>query len=115
MSWIEDIKSQVYRRIPDLKDNELLCSDLIDDSFMAIMLYSKANKYNKEWDKILVRCVAMLYNTIGVEGSVYRSSISTIDTYESTDIIAPFIQANIVQSIKPVGYKYPDTRFDYPE
>lgn len=115
MSWIEDIKQAVYRRVPELKDDELLCEDLIDDAFKSIVSYSKASNYKTEWDKILVRCVAMLYNNIGTEGSIYRSSLSTIDSFASTDVIAPFIQANVPQFIKPIGYKHPENRFSYPE
>lgn len=114
MSWIDGIKAQVVRRVPELKENELLCEDLIDDAFRSIVSYAKSDRYNREWDKVLVRCVAMLYNNIGTEGSTYRSSLDTTDTFDTTDVISGFIQANVTQYIKPLGHKFPETRFDYP-
>lgn len=117
MSWLQDIKDAVIRRVPELgdEDNEFLLEDLIDDSFKSIMQYSKANSYNTDWDKTLVRCVAMLYNNIGTEGLVSRSSLSTSDSFEDTDVIAGFIVANIPQYIKPAGYVYPAGRMNYPD
>ena len=117
MAWKDDITDKITRRVPELGEraNEDLLDDLLDDAFRSIIIYSNANAYKKEWDGILVRCVAMLYNNIGVEGSVGRNSLSTYDSFDSTDIIASFIQRNIPQYIRPVGYKYSDTRFDYPE
>lgn len=117
MSWLDDIKEMTIRRVPELAgdDNEFLLEDLIDDSFKSIMQYSKANSYNTDWDKILVRCVAMLYNNIGTEGSVSRSSLSVSDSFDDTDVIASFIVANIPQYIKPTGYVYPNDRMKYPD
>lgn len=115
MSWIDDITDMVYRRVPELEEQEELCEDLISDAFYAIMNYSKANSYEKKWDRTLVRCVAMLYNTIGAEGSTYRSSLDTIDTYDASDILASFIQANVQQYLRPSGYTFSETRFNYPD
>lgn len=115
MSWSDNIRLAVCRRVPALKDNFDLCNDLIEDAYKNIMLFSNANSYKKEWDAVLVRCVAMLYNNIGTEGSVSRSSIDVSDTYDATDILASFIVANIPQYIKPVGYKYDENRFNLPE
>lgn len=117
MSWIDDITEKVVRRVPDLgeEDNELLCEDLITESFNAIVSYSKANAYKKEWDSVLVRCVAALYNNIGTEGLLARSSLNTGDSFANVDVIAPIIVSSIKQYIKPVGYVYSDTRFNFPE
>lgn len=117
MSWKDDITEKIGRKIPALVEtqNEDLCEDLLEDAFRSIMSYSKANVYNKQWDGILVRCVCMLYNNIGMEGSLSRESLSTTDTFDSTDIIASFIQRNIPQYIRPVGYSFNPTRFDLPE
>lgn len=116
MAWKDDITDKIIRRVPELDGtaNEDLLDDLIEDAFRSIMNYSKANVYKKEWDSVLVRCVAMLYNNIGMEGSTSRNSLSTYDTFDSTDIIGSFIQANIPQYIRPLGFKYSETRFDYP-
>lgn len=114
MSWTDDIQEKIFRRVPDLQNDEELCQDLIDDAFRSIVSYSHANSYNTDWDGVLVRCVAMLYNNIGTEGSLSRSSLSTRDTFDNTDIIASFIQANIPQYLRPAGYKYATTRFDKP-
>ena len=116
MSWNDDITEKIVRRIPALgeTDNEDLCQDLIEDAFRSIMIYSKADSYNKEWDSVLVRCVGMLYNNIGMEGSTSRESLSTTDTFDSTDIIASFIVRNIPQYIRPSGYSFSPTRFDFP-
>lgn len=117
MSWYDDISEKVIRRVPALGDeeNEDLLQDLVQDAFNEIMSYSNANSYERRWDSTLVKCVAMLYNNIGVEGSLSRSSLSTSDTYDSTDILASFIVRNIPQYIRPIGYKYSDKRFDFPE
>lgn len=117
MSWTDDIKEKIGRRIPALveRENDDMCQDLIEDAFRSIMIYSKANQYNKEWDGIVVRCVCMLYNNIGMEGSTSRESLSTTDTFDSTDIIASFIQRNIPQYVRPVGYVFSPTRFNLPE
>lgn len=116
MSWIDDITDKVVRRIPELgaEANEDLCSDLIEDAFRAIVSYSKANSYNTDWDSILVRSVAMLYNDIGTEGLTARTSLGTTDTYYSTDVISELIQGNIPQYIRPSGYVYSAGRFTYP-
>lgn len=115
MSWSDTIRLAVYRRVPALENNFDLCNDLIEDAFRSIMTYSKADSYKKEWDSVLVRCVAMLYNNIGTEGSISRSSIDVSDSYDLTDILASFIVANIPQYIKPVGYKYKEDRFKFPD
>lgn len=117
MAWKDDITEKIIRRVPELDgtNNEDLLDDLIEDAFRSIMIYSSANVYKKEWDSVLVRCVAMLYNNIGLEGSTGRDSLSTRDTFDSTDIIASFIQRNIPQYIRPIGFKYSENRFDYPE
>lgn len=116
MSWLDNIKEMTIRRVPELAgdDNEFLLEDLIDDAFKSIMQYSKASSYNTDWDKTLVRCVAMLYNNVGAEGSTSRSSLNTSDSFDSTDAIASFIVANIPQYIKPTGYEYPADRMNYP-
>lgn len=116
MAWKDDITEKIIRRVPELDgtNNEDLIDDLVSDAFRSIMIYSNANEYKKEWDGILVRCVAMLYNNIGLEGSVGRGSLSTQDTFDSTDILASFIQRNIPQYIRPVGFKYNENRFEFP-
>lgn len=117
MSWIDDITEKVVRRVPDLghEDNEFLCEDLINEAFVAIVNYSKADSYKKEWDSTLIRCVAALYNNIGTEGLRGRSSLSTRDSFDNVDVIAPIIVSNVKQYIKPVGHVYKDTRFNFPE
>lgn len=114
MSWLDNIKEKVIRRIPDLAENNELCEDLIDDAFRSIVKYSQSDYYKVEWDNVLVRCVAMLYNNIGVEGSISRSSLSTSDIYSSTNVIDTYVQGTIQQSIRPLGHIFPDTRFNYP-
>lgn len=117
MSWLQDIEEMVIRRVPELgtDENEFLLEDLIDDAFKAIMQYSKADSYHTDWDKTLVRCVAMLYNNVGTEGLISRSALSVSDAFDGTDVIASFIVANIPQYIKPTGYKYPENRMNYPD
>lgn len=117
MSWLQDIEEAVIRRIPELgtEDNEFLLEDLIDDAFLEIMQYTRADSYNTDWDKKLVRCVAMLYNNIGTEGLTSRSALSVSDSFDAPDVIASFIVANFPQYIKPVGYVYPADRMKYPD
>ena len=117
MSWLDNIKEMTIRRVPELAgdDNEFLLEDLIDDAFQGIMQYTNADSYNTVWDKKLVRCVAMLYNNIGTEGSTSRSSLSVSDSFDNTDVIASFIVANFPQYIKPTGYVYPADRTKYPD
>ena len=117
MSWLQDIEDSVIRRVPELgtDENEFLLEDLIDDAFKTIMTYSGANSYNTDWDRTLVRCVAILYNKIGNEGSTSRTSLSTTDYYDSAVELASVMVADIPQYIKPVGYKYPENRMKYPE
>ena len=43
MSWIDNIRLAVYRRVPALENNFDLCNDLIEDAFRSIMTYSKAD------------------------------------------------------------------------
>ena len=116
MSWTDDIKEKVVRRIPELgnDENEFLLEDLIDDAFRSIVNHSNADAYKTAWDNVLVRCVAMLYNNIGTEGIVYRSSLDTTDTYDTTNVISSYIQGVIPHYIKPIGHIFPDTRYDYP-
>lgn len=114
MAWIDTIKGEVLRRTPQLEGQEMLLEDLVDDAFMCIMNYSKANSFDKAWGKTLVRCVAMLYNNLGVEGSVSRSSSGISDSYNSTDILSSFIACNIPQFIRPSGYVYSSNRYGYP-
>lgn len=115
MSWIDDINEKVIRKIPQLENDEDLCNDLIRDVFNEIIIYSKANTYEKQWDNILVRGVAMLYNNLGTEGLTERTSVSTKDTFDSVDVISNLIQSNIQQKIRPIGYSYSSTRFDFPD
>ena len=117
MSWIDDITEKVVRRVPELgrEENEFLREDLINEAFVSIVNYSKANSYKKEWDSILVRCVAALYNNIGTEGLQGRSSLSTRDSFNNVDVIAPIIVSNVKQYIKPTGHVYEDNRFNFPE
>lgn len=115
MSWLSNIKDKIYRRVPELRSDENLCEDLIDEAFVEIVKYSNANSYDRLWDSVLVKSVCMLYNTIGTEGSTYRSSLGVSDKYDSTDILATYLQANIKQYIKPVGYVYSQDRFKFPE
>lgn len=117
MSWIDDITEKVVRRVPALgeEDNEYLCEDLITEAFNAIIDYSQVNAYKKEWDYVLVRCVAALYNNIGTEGLLARSSLDTSDSYASADVIAPIIVSSVKQYIKPVGYKYSESRYTFPK
>lgn len=117
MSWTDDIIEKVGRRIPELAemDNEDFCVDLITDAYTSIMRYTNANSYQKEWDSKLVRCVCMLYNNVGTEGSTSRQSIGVVDTYDTTDIIGGFIQMNFPQYIRPVGFKYNEKRFELPK
>lgn len=115
MSWINNIKMAVGRRVPDLIGDQDLMEDLIDDAFIKIVSYSHADSYDRAWDKRLVRAVAMLYNNIGVEGSLGSSSMGIGDSYDSTDIIASMVAANIPQYVRPSGHVYPSTRFNYPQ
>ena len=117
MSWLQDIEEMVIRRVPELgtDENEFLMEDLIDDAFKAIMSYSKANSYNTDWDKTLVRCVAILYNKIGNEGATSRTSLSTTDYYDTSVELSSIRVADIPQYIKPVGYAYPSNRMKYPD
>lgn len=117
MSWTDDIKEKIVRRVPELGEpaNDELCEDLIADAFHEIVKYAHVDAYKKEWDLTLVRCVAALYNNIGTEGLVSRSSLNTADSSTHTDVIAPIIVANVKQYIKPVGYVYSDTRFNFPK
>lgn len=117
MSWLDNIEEMVIRRVPELgtDENEFLMEDLIDDAFKAIMQYTRADSYNTDWDKKLVRCVAMLYNNIGTEGLTSRSSLSVSDSFDDTDVLASFMVANFPQYIKPVGYQYPADRMNYPD
>ena len=115
--WIDEIKEKVARRVPELGEdaNEFLCEDLIEECFREIVKHSGANSYKREWDYTLVRCVAALYNNIGVEGLLARSSLSTGDTFANVEVIAPIIVANIPQYIKPLDYVYSSTRFNLPQ
>lgn len=114
MAWIDNIQEKVVRRVSELDGNDELCLDLIEQAFYSIMKYSKANAYQREWDPTLVHCVVMLYNNLGAEGSISRSSLDTSDTYDGTDILGSYIQANIPQFIRPTGYRYSEARFEYP-
>ncbi len=116
-TWIKRINAKVQRRVPDLKleSNQQLLQDLIEDAFTQIIIYSRADKYKKEWDNVLVNCVVVLYNYMGTEGSIYRSFDGIRDEYESSNILSPILSRNITQYIKPSGHKYPDNRFDMPE
>lgn len=114
-NWITKIKEKILRRVPDLKDNEELLNDLIDDAFTQIILHANANAYDRKWDNILVTCVVTLYNYLGVEGSTHRSANGISDDYESSNILSPILSRNIVSYIKPIGYVFPNTRFDMPD
>lgn len=117
MSWIDDIKERIVRRVPELGEsaNDELCDDLVAEAFNEIVNYAHVDAYRKEWDLTLVRCVAALYNNIGIEGLLSRSSLNTGDSLSHADVIAPIIVANVKQYIKPVGYVYSDTRFNFPK
>ena len=115
MKWIDTIKSKIEHRNKELADNVDLVEDLIEDAFYEIMTYANANKYDKAWDRVLVKLVLEKYNTIGIEGSVSRNSGGTSDTYESSEVTSPTISRNISQFIRPSGYQYSPNRFDMPE
>lgn len=114
-NWLANIKRKVTLRVVDLNDNEELLTSLITDAFYQIMLHSNASSYKKEWDNILINCVVTLYNYLGVEGSTHRSAGGISDDYESSNILSPILSRSIPTYIKPVGYSFPDTRFDMPE
>jgi hypothetical protein len=113
--WITNIKSKVHTRVPELKENQDLCESLIDDAFTQIILHTNATAYRKEWDNILVNCVVILYNYLGVEGSKSRSANGVSDTYDSSVILAPTLASKLPYFIKPVGYVFPETRFNMPD
>lgn len=113
--WITNIKNKICTRVVELKDKQELLSDLVDDAFHQIMRHSNASAYKREWDNVLVNCVVTLYNYLGVEGSTHRSAGGISDDYESSNILSPILSRNIPTYIKPLGYVFPDTRFDMPE
>lgn len=115
MAWIDDIKSAVIRRIPQLETQSDLIEDLIDDAFRYIVNYSHDDSYSTQYDKVLVRAVAMLFNNIGVEGSMSRNANGISDSYNSTDVLASFVASNVKQYIRPSGYEFSSTRYTYPE
>lgn len=115
MTWLEKIKTKIGNKNKELQDNDDLLEDLIEDAFYEIMEHSNANSYNLAWDRVLVQAVLEKYNTIGIEGSISRNSGGVVDTFASTNVSSPTISRNITPFIRPSGYAYSNTRFNYPE
>lgn len=114
-SWKDIILKRVYIKVPELKENQDLAQELIESAFSAIMIHSQATSYKKDWDNTLVNCVSILYNYLGVEGSTRRSANGVVDEYESSHILSTILSRDIPHFIKPVGYVFPNTRFDMPK
>jgi hypothetical protein len=116
ITWLERISIKVQRRVPDLsaEHNQGWLNDLIEDAFTQIVRYAKADKYDTAWDNLLVSCVVALYNYSGMEGSTSRSADGIRDVYESSNILSQLLSRNITPNIKPSGYKFSPTRFDFP-
>lgn len=114
--WITRITEEVIHRVPDLgaKDKEHLREGLIRNAFTKIMLHSQANAYDTSWDSILVDCVVTLYNYLGEEGSISRAAGGVSDTYACSNVLATLLASSIPHYIRPTGYVYSKTRFDYP-
>lgn len=116
-NWLTQITKKVIHRVPDLafQKNEQLREDLINDAFTQIMIHSQANSYERQWDNLLVNCVVTLYNYLGTEGSVSRTADGISDSYDSSNILSPLLSRNIAPYLRPAGYVYSKTRFDYPD
>ena len=116
-AWKTKIEKKITNRVPELNSNKnkALLDDLIDDALAQIVIYENASSYNTRWDNLLVNCVVTLYNYLGNEGSISRDANGVNDTYSSSSILSELLSRNITPYIKPTGYQYPSTRFDYPQ
>lgn len=114
-SWKTQIKKKIFLKVPELKENNELCETLIEDAFSQIMLHTQAVSYKKDWDNVLVTCVATLFNYLGLEGSIQRSANGISDSYESSNILSSILSRSLPHYIKPVGYVFPNTRFNMPD
>lgn len=115
MDWKTKIIGKIQRRVPELAENDLLLEDLLEEAFYAIINYANVNAYNKEWDNLLITCVATLYNYMGMEGTTERRANGVLDFYETSSILTPILSRNICTCIKPSGYVFSEDRFKYPE
>lgn len=114
MSWYETVSAKIIRRVPELADKVALVADLVEDALHEIVDYANANSYETKWDRVLIKCVAEKYNTIGVEGSVSRSANGVGDAYESTEPTSQTISRNVAQYVRPSGYVYGELRYSFP-
>lgn len=117
MTWLEKISAKIKRRIPqidDFEDGELYLDDLIESALCAIVDYAKADEYETKWDRLLVTCAVMLFRYDGQEGSTSRKANGVEDVYPSTAILSEYLAANIVPYLRPCGYVYSSTRYDFP-
>lgn len=117
MLWIEKTTAKIKRRL-DIDDSDATCDNLIkdyiDDVLREIVEYTNSNGYNTCYDNTLIRCVVALWRKRGVEGSTSRSAGGISDTYLSDDEISSLI-TSLPQIMRPIGYTYSKTRFDYPK
>lgn len=115
-SWLTRITERIIHRVPELglEKNVHLREGFIDTAFTQIIVHANANKYELRWDKDLVECVVRLYNYQGLEGSTERTADGVSDSYDGPDILSPYLSRNVQQYIRPVGYQYSSTRFEYP-
>lgn len=116
-TWKNKIEKKITSRVPELGEskNTDLLEDLIDDALAQIVIFENASYYTTKWDNLLVNCVVTLYNYMGNEGSISRDANGVVDTYSSSSILSELLARNITPYIKPSGYVFPATRFDYPE
>lgn len=115
MDWKTKITAKIQRRVPELQNNNLLLEDLLEEAFCSIVRYANASAYNKEWDSLLVTCVATLYNYMGMEGTTERKANGVLDKYGTSSILTPLLSSNITPCIKPIGYVFGENRFAFPE
>lgn len=116
MSWYENILRRVCVRVPALKEDEDMAYDLIKTAFDDVMNYTRADKYDKSWDSILIKLVILLYNVSGVEGSIVRENGGISDEYESSNIVAVTLSgSNLPHYIRPTGHSFENSRMDFPE
>ena len=114
MTWIDNIKEKVKRKVPNLANENDLLEDLIDDAFHEIIDYANADRYNTAWDRILVECVVIKYNTIGNEGVISRSGNGISDNFGTAVRTSEVIAKSIPQYLKPCGYRFSVSRYNYP-